>query len=80
MKERGGVIARGEVLAADVPVQAQVAAQLQPCLACFSVAALRSREQRGERGFEVRLLGDAAFDGADLVGALTTLWKERVNG
>ena len=65
-----GVLARADVLAADVPVHPQVAAQLHSSFAGGCVTAPRSGEERVERRLEVALLGDTAFDGSDLVGSL----------
>ena len=62
VEERGGVLAGGEVLAADVPVHPEVAAQLQARFAGSGVTVLRRGQERVERGLEVALLGDAAFE------------------
>ena len=62
VEERRGVLAGGEVLAADVPVHPQVAAHLHARFAGSRVAAPRRGEERVERGLEVALLGDAALD------------------
>ena len=71
VEEGRGVLPGGEVLAADVPVHPQVAAQLQARLRHAAASpSLRRRQERVERGLEVALLGDAAFEGADLIGAL----------
>ena len=71
VEEGCGVLAGGEVLAADVPVHPQVAAQLQARLAGKRRRRpARRLEERVERGLEVALLGDAAFDGPDLIGSL----------
>ena len=42
----------------------------RPCFERGRVTALRRRQERVQRGLEIALLGDPAFDGADLVGAL----------
>ena len=70
VEEGGGVIPGADVLAADVPVEVEVAAQLHPGFARGRVAVLRGREERLERGLEVGLLGDAALDRSDLIAAL----------
>jgi class 3 adenylate cyclase len=70
VEEGRGVLPRGEVLAAGVPEEPQVAAHLQAHFGSRRVAVLRHRQERVERGLEVALIGDAAFEGSDLIGAL----------
>jgi hypothetical protein len=70
IEEGRGVLPGGEVLAADVPVQPEVAAQLQALFARNCVTVPRRCQERFKRGLEVAVLGDAAFEGPDLAGAL----------
>ena len=53
-----------------MPVHVEIAAQLQALLGRNRVTALRRRQKRLERGLEVGLLGDAAFERPELIGAL----------
>jgi len=53
-----------------VPVHPQVAAQLQTLFAGNCVTVPRPRQECVERGLKVALVGDAAFERSDLVGAL----------
>src|SRR5437764_15280571 len=57
LDERCRVLARGQVLAADVPVEEEVAAQLQTRLARWAIAALGHLEERVERCLKVAFLG-----------------------
>ena len=68
-EEAVGILARADVLSADVPVHPQVAAQLHADLARRLVSVPGCGEERLERRMQVALLGDATLDRADLVGS-----------
>ena len=70
VEERGGVLPGADVLAADVPVEVEVAAQLHARPRTQPRRRPRGRQERVERGLEVGLLGDAALERSDLIDAL----------
>src|SRR5439155_22702658 len=70
VEERGCMLASGQVLAADVPVHDEIAAHLQARFACGGIAFARGCEERFERGLDVALLRDAAYQSPDQIGAL----------
>ena len=70
LEEGGRVVARGEVLATDVPVHPEVARHLEPLLERLVVARACRSEERVECCLEVVVLEDASLHRRDLRRAL----------
>jgi hypothetical protein len=61
-EEDSGVVARGQVPSADVPVQPQIAAELKAGFERVGVTSACGGQERPECGFEIGLLCEASLD------------------